>query len=197
MTQRWEFPAGVSLDPGNFLVVWCDSDPEDGPLHTSFKLNASGEQCGLYSSIDDGHQLIDSITFGAQVGDISQGRSCDGCGSWIFFQPPTPGVSNAFLSNAPPIQATNLPVVSAYPNPFNPRTTVSFIIDQAQNVELSIFDMTGMRIAMLADQEFQAGTHTMDWQGLDFQGRAVASGTYLLRMVTDQRVVSEKMMLVR
>ena len=57
--------------------------------------------------------------------------------------------------------------------------------------------MTGKRIVVLANHAFEAGAYTMDWQGKDQQGRAVASGTYLLRMITDDVLKSEKMMLVR
>jgi hypothetical protein len=87
--------------------------------------------------------------------------------------------------------------LSVYPNPFNPRTTISFTIDHSQNVDLCIFDMTGKRIAVLADRVFQAGTYSMDWRGKDLQSRDVASGVYLLRMSTEERVTSEKMMLIR
>jgi hypothetical protein len=87
--------------------------------------------------------------------------------------------------------------LSVHPNPFNPRTTITFSIDHPQSVELCIFDMTGKRIAELANREFETGFHSMEWQGKDLQGRAVASGTYLLRMSTDEWVTSEKMMLVR
>ncbi len=83
------------------------------------------------------------------------------------------------------------------PNPFNPRTTISFTIDQPQQVELCIFDMTGKRIAVLADRAFEAGVHSVGWQGNDTQGRVVSSGNYLLRMRAGQRVASEKMMLIR
>lgn len=83
------------------------------------------------------------------------------------------------------------------PNPFNPRTTVSFTLSQAQEVELYIFDMTGKRIAILADRLFEAGTHSMDWDGRDFQGNGVSSGTYLLRVEGAGGVASTKMMLLR
>lgn len=83
------------------------------------------------------------------------------------------------------------------PNPFNPRTTISFAIDRTQNVELCIFDMTGKRIAVLANRAFQAGQHTLAWEGRNLQGAAVASGTYLLRMVSDDGAAVEKMMLIR
>ena len=109
----------------------------------------------------------------------------------------TTGIGEDDLDPDPTDTPQPLVRLSVHPNPFNPRTTVSFSIDQPQNVELCIFDMTGKRIAVLADRAFQAGTHSMSWQGRDLRGRAVASGTYLLRVITDGGVTSEKMMLVR
>jgi hypothetical protein len=87
--------------------------------------------------------------------------------------------------------------LSVHPNPFNPRTTISFFLDRPQNVELCIYDMTGKRILALADRAFDAGPHSLNWEGRDLQGKAVASGTYLLRMVSDEGVATEKMMLIR
>ncbi len=97
-------------------------------------------------------------------------------------------------TNTTPIPMTQL---SVFPNPFNPRTTISFTLDHSQTVEIAIFDLTGKRIATLADGLLPAGIYTRDWQGKNLQGRDVASGTYLLRMVTDERISSEKMMLIR
>jgi hypothetical protein len=108
----------------------------------------------------------------------------------VAINPATTGAEN----NALPARDK---VVSIHPNPFNPSTRISLIIDQAQNVELAVFDLTGKRIAILADRWFETGGHSLGWDGRDLLGHAVASGTYLLRMVNDEGVASEKMMLVR
>jgi probable HAF family extracellular repeat protein len=94
-----------------------------------------------------------------------------------------------------PSAATRL--VGAYPNPFNPMTSVKFNLDRDQHVRLCVFDMNGRRVAELANQTFGAGEHSVVWQGRDESGRAVASGNYLLRMVTGSGVQTSKMMLVR
>ncbi len=107
------------------------------------------------------------------------------------------GITEDYLDPEPTEVPKPIAQLSVHPNPFNPRTTISFSIDHPQNVQLAIYDMTGKRIAVLADRTFETGAHSMDWQGKDLQGRAVASGTYLLRMITEERVTSEKMMLVR
>ncbi|MCP4290374.1 MAG: T9SS type A sorting domain-containing protein [bacterium] len=94
---------------------------------------------------------------------------------------------------------TPQPVVglSVFPNPFNPCTKVSFTLEHGENVNLSIYDITGKCIAVLADGTFEAGAHSLDWQGKDLQGQSVASGTYFARMTTTDKMVSTKMMLVR
>lgn len=87
--------------------------------------------------------------------------------------------------------------VSIRPNPFTLRTSISFTLEYPQSVELCVFDMTGRRIAVLVEGFFETGTHSLNWEGLDFNGQAVASGTYLLRITSDESVAMKKMLLLR
>ena len=87
--------------------------------------------------------------------------------------------------------------LSVHPNPFNPRTTVTFSVDHPQQVELCIFDMAGKRVVVLANRSFGAGIHSLDWLGRDQNGQPVSSGNYFIRMSTEERAASEKMVLVR
>jgi len=90
-----------------------------------------------------------------------------------------------------------IPFMKIFPNPFNPRTTISFFVNQSQRVSLAVFDMTGRRIAVVADQAYNAGSHTIEWNGKDSSGRAVSSGAYLVRMETEDQVESQTIMLVK
>jgi len=87
----WPFPEGTVIDAGGFLVVWADNDPEKGPMHASFNLNASGEAIGLFAI--DGETEIDSLLFEAQLDDVSYGRLPDGTANWTYLTP-TPGSQN-------------------------------------------------------------------------------------------------------
>ncbi|MCP4245631.1 MAG: lamin tail domain-containing protein, partial [bacterium] len=73
---RWQVPQGVTIPAGGYLLFWADDEQGQGPMHTSFQLNGSGEEIGLYNV--DGATLIDSITYGMQQPDVSHGRIPDG-----------------------------------------------------------------------------------------------------------------------
>ncbi len=47
---KWVFPP-VSLDPDEYLIVWCDEDGQQGPLHANFQISAAGEELGLFDSV--------------------------------------------------------------------------------------------------------------------------------------------------
>jgi hypothetical protein len=52
---RWQFPAGTTIPPGGYLLVWCDKDAGQGLLHADFKLSRDGEEIGLFA--DDTHGI--------------------------------------------------------------------------------------------------------------------------------------------
>jgi CotH protein/lamin tail-like protein len=91
---RWKFPASAKIAPGEYLLVWCDNDPEQGAFHTNFNLSATGEGIGIFDSDINGNLPIDRVEFGAQKTDISFGR--DGDASYVFtsFTIPNPEQTN-------------------------------------------------------------------------------------------------------
>jgi 5'-nucleotidase len=84
-----------------------------------------------------------------------------------------------------------------YPNPFNPQTTISFALPRAQDVRLSIFDLQGRLVRSLVDGQQGAGEHAVIWDGTTAAGRRAASGTYVYRLVTEDRVSSRSMVLIK
>ena len=85
----------------------------------------------------------------------------------------------------------------ASPNPFNPRTTISFEIGTDGQVAVAVYDVAGRLVTTLADRVFPAGAHSLLWDGKDRLGREVVSGNYFARLQTSQAVRVQKMMLVR
>jgi len=83
------------------------------------------------------------------------------------------------------------------PNPFNPTTTIVFSLPQRMHVTLSIYDITGRRVAQLIDGLMHAGQNEVPWAGTDAKGRAVASGVYCYQLKTPYGVETRRMVLAR
>jgi len=70
----------------------------------------------------------------------------------------------------------------AAPNPFNPRTVLSFDLPEAGPVRLRIYGVDGRLVRTLLEASLDAGPHRASWDGRDAAGRSVASGPYLARL---------------
>jgi len=88
-------------------------------------------------------------------------------------------------------------LVGAHPNPFNPQTTIAYELPRRQHATVAVYDISGRRITVLADEVHQAGMHVVAWDGTDSAGQVVSSGTYLVRLWTQDAVESQKIMLLR
>jgi len=60
-----------------------------------------------------------------------------------------------------------------------------------------VYDLTGKLLDVLTDRSHDAGNRSIVWNGKDAIGRAVPSGTYVVRLETESGVVARKVMLVR
>ncbi len=85
-----------------------------------------------------------------------------------------------------------------WPNPFNSETVITWFLLQPGPARLEVFALTGQRVAVLTSGHHEAGRHRLHWDGRDDQGRPLASGTYLYRLVTaEEEVLARKFALIR
>jgi len=90
-SAAWSFPNGRLIQPGERLVVFCDSDQSQGPLHASFKLLKAGDRVFLIQT--NTWTIVDSLSFGAMPNDTSFGVIGAGAiANWLAW--PTPGAEN-------------------------------------------------------------------------------------------------------
>ncbi|HLP18172.1 MAG TPA: T9SS type A sorting domain-containing protein [Bacteroidota bacterium] len=80
----------------------------------------------------------------------------------------------------------------AYPNPFNPSTTLRFELAGREHVRLTIYDALGRQIAMLLDEDIAAGTHALQWNA-----SGIPSGVYFCRMSAGSHLAVQKLLLQR
>ncbi|MCW5552947.1 MAG: lamin tail domain-containing protein [Verrucomicrobiae bacterium] len=99
-------PDGFVIEPGGFLLVWADNEPQQNGqgshLHANFALSLGGEALGLYAP--NGFP-IHTLTFGPQTNDISEGFWPDAGANRYFMPVPTPGAPNQIPNppNLPPV----------------------------------------------------------------------------------------------
>lgn len=87
--------------------------------------------------------------------------------------------------------------VDSYPNPFNPRTTISYYIPEEGRLTIKILDIYGREIANLKDGIETAGNHTVDWGGFNKFGQRAASGMYFYRLIFEGKQSVGKLLLMK
>jgi spore coat protein CotH len=81
---KWQFPAGTSIAPDGYLIVWADNELTEEGLHANFKLSASGEYIILS---DAAAAVLDSVGFGSQTTNLTMARIPNGTGPFVQGEP--------------------------------------------------------------------------------------------------------------
>ena len=97
------------------------------------------------------------------------------------------------LLNVPNIYALH----PAFPNPFNPITTLRYDLPSGALVTLSIYDMLGKEITQLVNTIQGAGFKSVQWDATDSFGQSVSAGVYLYRIQAGEFVQTKKMVLLK
>jgi len=104
--------------------------------------------------------------------------------------------NNGIFKYSPTINVTILPnqfaLYQNYPNPFNPSTTISYDLPANDFVTLKIFDVLGNEITTLINEEQQAGYHKINFDAL-----ALSSGMYFYTLQSDNKILMNKMILIK
>jgi len=69
-----------------------------------------------------------------------------------------------------------------YPNPFNPTTRITFSTDHSARITVTVFDVLGREVALLADDDYFQGVYTVTWNAANPYGSRMPSGVYYVRM---------------
>ena len=81
---------------------------------------------------------------------------------------------------------------SSYPNPFNPVTKISYDLANDGYVSIGIFDVLGRQVSELINKVQSKGNYDISWDAAD-----QASGTYFIRMMADDKIMTEKIILIK
>jgi hypothetical protein len=88
-------------------------------------------------------------------------------------------------------------MLNAYPNPFNPETSIQYDLHQDSQVTMTVYDMLGRQVKTLIDKQQAAGSYDVIWNGTDASGAQAASGAYIVRMETAEVTQTQKVLLLK
>ena len=86
---------------------------------------------------------------------------------------------------------------TVYPNPFNPRTTISYDLPAETDVSIVIYDAIGQEIRQLVSRHYTAGRYSVQWDAKDHLGRSVGSGVYIAEIKAGSNTAIQKMLLLK
>jgi hypothetical protein len=198
-------------DHGCVLLRWVTASEID---HAGFELLRSSQQTDGYSSISDYRNNPDLMGQGNSSvkhdylyidRDVLVGESywyylvdVDLKGQRTFHGPLPVSVTNdkelnQLSSNNP----QELRLYPNFPNPFNQKTMINYELRITNYVDLSIYNLSGEKVAMLFSESQAAGFHQVAWDGKSDAGKAVSSGIYFLVLKTRDQLRTGKMILMR
>jgi len=128
------------------------------------------------------------------TGISTNANSSTGGDAWNHAPNKTVSVSSAtsVISSADVNLPEQFRLGQNYPNPFNPQTVIPFTLKKQAKVTLSVYDISGQKVASLVDGQYSAGSHRVT-----FHAQTLNSGTYIYQLKSEELVLSRKMMVVK
>lgn len=161
--SKWQFPLNTVIPANGYLIVWCDDDATNGPLHATFKLSAGGESVTLSTP---GLALVDQVFFGAQSTDMGYARVPNGTGNFVI-QAPTFNANNETSSSI--VQMAKTTEINAFPNPTSGYLQVR-ISELLSNERILVYNQLGQMVL----NEEASNENELDFSELN-------SGMYFLK----------------
>lgn len=111
----------------------------------------------------------------------------------------TAEVAVRLTSGGQPSLPAKLTLIGNTPNPFNPSTTIRFVVPAGarRDYSLRIYDVAGRLVRNLASGQIEAGIRDVRWDGTDDRGQNVSSGVYLYRVSVGAESLRGKMVLLK
>jgi hypothetical protein len=136
----------------------------------------------------------DLVIISGWQGFVSFRHDIDGYLYYAYNDSVTTGIGEDTMPGEKPLAFTLRP---NYPNPFNPRTTISYTIRETGRVHLAVYGVAGGLVRVLVDDVKLAGEHKVTWDGANQNGGQAASGVYFVRLSAGGQLRARKLVMVR
>jgi hypothetical protein len=184
----------VGVSPNGGYVVFADQGPTETEVAHMFILRTNEDGDSLWTA-----SYGDENSIWVFDGIIHEDGSYAICGYHFSDLPVSSGIfvvntgpePQAIGEHIPPLPM-GIGLLSAYPNPFNPMTTISFNLPVTSEVSLVVYNLTGQVVQTLVNDRVSAGSHNVT-----FDGARLSSGMYFYTLNAGAFSESRKMMLLK
>jgi len=101
------------------------------------------------------------------------------------------------LGAEPAPEVARFGLLQNFPNPFNPVTSLEFVLEKQGRASLVVYDISGKVVRTLVDETLPSGKHKATWNGQNKSGSAVASGVYVCRLEANGKTAMRKLVLLK
>jgi len=192
----------VSEIPQEFTIIKMDSLIESG-IQVATIFDDLGEEHTAIVGFEKGAIMVDGTeAAGRRCGFFMRDNTAtvlteDG---WLLLKAAvmwTAGMEETGVDTRGAQLPESTRLLANYPNPFNPSTTIPFLLSRQADVQVDVYDAMGRHIRSLVNQEFSAGQHQVVWNGLDQAGESVSSGIYFVKMNASESESVQKILLTK
>lgn len=184
----------VALEKGN--AIYLEWQSTDEYKDRGFDVYRSNERFGVYRKINTTPILSANGDYSYIDRDVKT--------DVVYYYKVKPVGMRGSEGSYGPVSASIQSVKSTftqldqnYPNPFNPSTEIGYAISNKSNVSLNIYNSVGQLVRTLVNGEKEAGYYKVHWDGKDNNGNAVPSGMYVYTLISGDKTIGKKMMLVK
>ena len=198
-----EGTAGALLAEPLVISVVDEDGAAMAGVNVSFTVTAGGGTLSSATATTNANGRARTwLTLGSELGTNTVEATVEGLEPVTFTavgqESPLASLFDAFLGGGKRVALPDSPqLLQNAPNPFNSQTVLAYFLHAPGPARLEVFTLTGQRVAVLQQGPQQAGYHRLHWDGRDAAGRPVASGAYLYRLVTEEAVLTRKLILLR
>lgn len=189
---KWQFSVDFFLEPGEYKIIWCDNDEDQGTDHTNFRLDGDGEFVALVKQ--DGITFSDSLSYPPIPEDSSYTLDI-GTGDW-FIGNPTPSGIPVGIKLGSALNPANFSL-GVFPNPFNPSANFILDLNVSSNVKMEIYNVLGELVYQKDFGYRKEGNYKDAWHGNNGAGGKVKSGVYILRYLAGGNSITSKLVLLK
>ena len=216
-THIYSFPVGTFIQPKQGLVLCRDKtsfkfmqpDVKNLSGDMVFGFSSFGEVLRLYDSLNN---LIDMVNYGVsspwpdllgmegrtiQLVDTEKDNSL--ASNWRISNEigGSPGKENTIPLNTPEFRKEVWGLSQNFPNPFSEQTHINYYVEEASNIRIVIFNLSGQIVKELVNQQHEPGSYSSNWNGINDSGDRVEAGIYFYQITTAGYQKTRKMILIK